>query len=58
MELGISILTQPIAAWTTSSRGALLHFIGVLSLDLDQYTLGQYGFVPVAQSTSILSSLI
>ena len=58
MELSISLLTQPLDPWSPASQHLLTYFAGIISLDLTGGSAMRCSFVPVAQSTSILSSLI
>lgn len=58
MELNLSLLTRPLDTWSASSQHLLVYYIGVLSLDLTTGSATHYGFVPISQSTTYLSSFI
>ena len=58
MQLNISLFTTPIETWSTTTHHLLIFYAGVLSLDLGTGAAAECRFIPIAQSTPILSSLV
>jgi hypothetical protein len=57
--LSASLIMQDLPLWTTVSRNVLLHFAGILSIDIEasEYA-GIPVFIPVSHATSHLAALL
>jgi hypothetical protein len=59
VQLSASLVMQDLPLWTAVNRNVLLHFAGILSLDIQASEhAGAPTFVPVANSTSHLAALL
>ena len=59
VQLSTSLVMQDLPVWTTVNRNVLLHFAGILSIDVQGSEHARAPvFVPVSHSTSHLSALL
>ena len=59
VQLSTSLIMQDLPLWTAVNRNVLLHFAGILSIDIQASEhAGAPAFIPVAQSTHHLAALL
>ena len=59
VQLSTSLVMQDLPLWTIVNKNVLLHFAGILSIDIQASEhAGAPAFIPVSQSTHYLAALL